>query len=221
MSFLRTKKTKELLRITDYVTVEEAGEYDGQCVKVRGCVTSDNPVTAGITKQKAVLCERTKIGVWRFSSSFMEERVRQSQPFFLESKNAQKRLYLTDTQDQPQDLEEVHVCHEAAGNFLLSLLLGQFQIKYPYKYIVSEKIVRLEQPIIGLGQIRKHEEGLVRLIPPKNSLFSLYKNPYLVTTKTEEELLAMMENKEWKEKVTSIFFAFLAAACITGSLKTA
>jgi hypothetical protein len=62
------------------------------------------------------------------------------------------------------------VKNKIQGYPALSLVLGMFGIKYPYKYIHQEYVLPLNKELLVLGNVVKREDGTYHIVPPKSGI---------------------------------------------------
>eukprot|EP01118_Nematostelium_gracile_P006358 TRINITY_DN2048_c0_g1_i1.p1 TRINITY_DN2048_c0_g1~~TRINITY_DN2048_c0_g1_i1.p1 ORF type:complete len:283 (-),score=72.27 TRINITY_DN2048_c0_g1_i1:185-997(-) len=211
LTALKAKNTKHYLENFPETKLNDLKYYNRNAgessifVKVRGKVACDEPIIAEISKEKAAVYERRKVGVWYSwrgkqgaESEYETDRFRRTTPFYIHEGNKQARVYIVEPKNaQPIDLETVHQHDEPGGNFILSLVLSTFRVHYPYKYIITESILPINREFLACGYVNRNANGDLVLTGNKkaSSFFSWDEKPHILSLKSEQELIDELSNK--------------------------
>jgi len=225
LSAQKSRRTKEYLLNTPRTKLEDVQYFNTEPIflKLQGQIQADEPITCEISKEKAAIYEKKKVGVWYSwrsrqgsESEYLADHFRRKTPFYIHEGNKKAKVYINDTPTQPE-LETVHQHDEPGGNFLLSLFLSTFRVHYPYKYIITENILPLNKQLLALGIVSRRSDGSLHISAPKPSFFSLNEKPYILSLKSEEELADDLDNKIFSSTVFGSLGLGVGVACFAAA----
>ena len=226
IKYYETSKISEVVSIYDDIKGEiGGGNYNGTIVELKGTGSTNNPLTAEFSKKPALYYEATVVreyevteqekdsdGNYRTVTKRKSETVSSNKlgtPFYLDDGSGKQ--ILIDIEGADLDLINSFDRFEqnAPAGFSLSSLLSSGSKTLGYRY--KEKMLPVGAKLYILGEASDRRGELAVIKPQEKG------KKFIVSTKSEEEILKSTEGAAMWKMVGAIALAVIGVGMVIGS----